>query len=262
MLMSQWTETIPFDNSRFTLNGDLQGARNRTMLELLGNPRGSYSQDCQGPTNARISRLIAARNVGPFTVRGLKPAVDTLEQILAVVKDKEPDIHSRLGHVGMLCCRFVRGSNTAISNHSWGTAIDLTIDGVLDERGNKRAQKGLMQIFKHFNAFGFFWGVAFPTEDAMHFEASEQLMRKWAADGKLGDVAVPAEDDTLEIGDRSAKVAEIQKALGKILRLQIEADGVFGPATRAAVIMFQTQNGLKPDGMVGAATLAKIKAAG
>jgi hypothetical protein len=155
--MSQWTETIPLDNSRLTLNGDLQGARNRTMLELLGNPRGSYSQDCQSPTNARISRLIVARNVGPFTVRGLKPAVDTLEQILAVVKDKEPDIHARLGHVGMLCCRFVRGSNTAISNHSWGTAIDLTIDGVLDDRGNKRAQKGLMQIFKHFNAFGFFW---------------------------------------------------------------------------------------------------------
>jgi peptidoglycan hydrolase-like protein with peptidoglycan-binding domain len=96
----------------------------------------------------------------------------------------------------------------------------------------------------------------------MHFEASEQLMRKWAADGKLGDVAVPAEDDTLEIGDRSAKVAEVQKALAKILHLQIEADGVFGPATRAAVIAFQAQNGLKPDGMVGAATLAKIKAAG
>jgi D-alanyl-D-alanine dipeptidase len=258
--MSQWTETVILGNDRLTLNGDLQGARNRTMLELLGNPRGDYSQDCQGPTNARLASLIVARNIGPFMVRGLRPAVDTLEKILAVVKDKEPDIHSRLGHVGMLCCRFVRGSTTAISNHSWGTAIDLTIDSLLDERGNGRAQKGLLQIFKHFNAFGFFWGVAFPTEDAMHFEASEQLMRKWAAEGKLGDVRVPADDDTLDIGDRSAKVAELQRLLAKALHQQIEADGIFGPATRAAVVAFQAQTGLTPDGVVRPATFAKLQA--
>jgi hypothetical protein len=259
--MTDFTETIALDDSRLTLNGDLRGARNKTMLELLGNPRGNYSDDCQGPTNERISRLIVARNVGPFKVRGLGPAVDTLEKILAEVKTAEPEIHSRLGNVGMLCCRFVRGSTTAISNHSWGTAIDLTIDGVLDRRGDKRAQKGLMQIFKHFNAFGFFWGVAFPTEDAMHFEASEQLMRQWAAEGKFGNVAVAADDNSLDIGDRSAQVAEVQKKLAEILGLEMMADGIFGPATRAAVITFQSQNGLKPDGVVGPATLARIRAA-
>jgi hypothetical protein len=258
--MSTWTETVTLDDSRLTINGNLQGARNKTMLELLGNPRGSYSQDCQSPTNPRIAALIVSRNVGPFVVRGLKPAVDTLEQILAVVKDKEPDVHSRLSHVGMLCCRLVRGSTSAISNHSWGTAIDLTIDGVLDQRGNKRAQRGLLQIHKHFNAFGFFWGVAFPTEDAMHFEASDQLMRKWAAEGKLGAVPAVASDDTIEMGDRSAQVAELQRALARIMHLDVVADGIFGPATRAAVVAFQAQHGLTPvDGVVRPEMLAKIR---
>jgi hypothetical protein len=258
--MSTWTETVALDDSRLTINGTLQGARNRTMLELLGNPRGSYTQDCQSPTNPRLSALIASRNVGPFVVRGLKPAVDTLEQILAAVKDNEPDVHSRLSHVGMLCCRLVRGSTSAISNHSWGTAIDLTIDGVLDQRGNKRAQKGLLQIYKHFNACGFFWGVAFPTEDAMHFEASDQLMRKWAAEGKLGAVPAVASDDTLEMGDRSAQVAELQRALARIMHLDIVADGIFGPATRAAVVAFQAEHGLRPaDGVVRPEMLAKIR---
>jgi D-alanyl-D-alanine dipeptidase len=46
----------------------------------------------------------------------------------------------------MLCARFVRGSTTTISNHSWGTAIDLTLDGVLDRRGDGRVQVGLTRI--------------------------------------------------------------------------------------------------------------------
>ena len=86
--MSEFSDTIALDDSRLTLNGDLKGARNKTMLELLGNPRGNYSQECQGPTNDRIERLIDARDIGPFKVRGLKPAVDTLEQILALVKER------------------------------------------------------------------------------------------------------------------------------------------------------------------------------
>jgi murein L,D-transpeptidase YcbB/YkuD len=259
--MTDWTETIKLDNSRLTFNGALSGARNKTMLELLGNPRGNYSQDCQEPTNELIKKLVVSRNLGPFKVRGLSPAVDALEKIMARVKEKEPDIHSRLGTAGMLCCRFVRGSSAAISNHSWGTAIDLTIDDELDDRGDNRAQKGLLQIFKHFNEFGFFWGAAFPTEDAMHFEASDQLMRQWAAEGKFGAVPAAVADDTLELGDRSAQVAEVQRKLAKVLSLDIDADGIFGAATRAAVITFQGQNGLKPDGVVGPATLAKIMAA-
>ena len=37
---------------------------------------------------------------------------------------------------------------------------------------------------------------------------------------------------------------------------QLDADSVYGPGTRDAVIKFQKDNGLQPDGMVGNATRA------
>jgi D-alanyl-D-alanine dipeptidase len=51
---------------------------------------------------------------------------------MADIAKEQPAVYAGLGSAGMLCCRLVRGSTTAISNHSWGTAIDLTLNGVLD----------------------------------------------------------------------------------------------------------------------------------
>ena len=76
----------------------------------------------------------------------------------------------------MLCARLVRGSTSASSNHSWGTAIDLTLDGVLDQRGDGRVQVGLTRIAPIFNRHSWFWGAGFRTEDGMHFEASDELL--------------------------------------------------------------------------------------
>lgn len=55
-----------------------------------------------------------------------------------------------------------------------------------------------------------------------------------------------------KIGSRGEVVKQIQKALHLI------PDGIFGKLTEEAVISFQNQNGLKPDGIVGPATLAKL----
>jgi hypothetical protein len=257
--MSNLTRTVDLGAGRAGLNGTLRGARNATMLRHLGNPRGNYDDTCRDPTNNRLLALMVTRDVGPFRVRGLRPAVETLGAILADVAQEQPEVSRALGSAGMLCCRFVRGSNSAISNHSWGTAIDLTLAGVLDRRGDGRAQEGLIAIHPIFNRHGFFWGAAFPTEDAMHFEASDQKIEEWAAAGLFGE-APRVTASVLDFGDRGPEVRELQQALNQVLGLDLDTDGVFGPATRAAVMEFQRDVGEPLDGIVRAKLLDKLRA--
>ena len=259
------SDTISFEQhglDRRTINGRLSGSRNVTMLTLIGAPCGTYGEDCRHPTNTRIAQMMETAKFGPFNATGLRPAVATLKAIMADIEAEKPAIHSSLTTAGMLCCRLVRGSATAISNHSWGTAIDLKIDGRLDARGDNRTQKGLLEIAPIFNRHKFFWGAAFPTQDCMHFEASEQLIHQWAAEGEFG--AVPKADVIGEItlGDRSAEVEELQATLNIALGLDVDIDGIFGKDTRAAVMEFQREHGLTIDGVVGKDTLMALKEAG
>lgn len=53
-------------------------------------------------------------------------------------------------------------------------------------------------------------------------------------------------------GSRGEMVRQIQKALNLL------ADGIYGEVTTEAVRAFQCENGLKADGIVGPATLAKL----
>lgn len=57
---------------------------------------------------------------------------------------------------------------------------------------------------------------------------------------------------TYKIGSRGEIVKQIQKAL------HLYEDGLFGINTEEAVKKFQASHGLKPDGIVGAATLALL----
>jgi peptidoglycan hydrolase-like protein with peptidoglycan-binding domain len=59
----------------------------------------------------------------------------------------------------------------------------------------------------------------------------------------------------LELGDRSPKVATIQRWF------HLTPDHVYGPATRRAVKRFQRAHGLAADGVVGPATWAALKRA-
>lgn len=163
-----------------TINGGLTPVSNDFMLATFGPPRSSYNTLCQEPTNPRLRRNLVLDTVGPFRVTGLLPAVLSLKAVMADIAREQPRVYRALGTAGMLCCRYVRGSTTSISNHSWGTAIDLTLDGVLDAYGDDKVQVGLVRIAPIFNRHGWYWGAAFRKEDAMHFEGSRAVVQQWA----------------------------------------------------------------------------------
>jgi hypothetical protein len=167
------------------INPGVSKAKQQTMLQVFGKP-GSLTEDCSAVTNPKIKALLVTKNVGPFAVTGIKPAVEALERIFAKVKKNEPTLHAQLGTAGMLCCRRIRTTpgkppSKQFSNHSWGTAVDIKIKGSLDPRGDGKTQAGLLLLHPFFNEERFFWGAGFSgvTEDSMHFEASDELIKDW-----------------------------------------------------------------------------------
>ncbi len=236
------------------INPGVKNAKQQTMLDLLGKPRNSFNQDCQEVTNPDLKPLIVTEDVGLFKVTGLKTAVADLRKIFANVKSADPTLHAALGTAGMLCARLVRGTTRgSISNHAWGTAIDITINKILDTRGDNKAQTGLIQLAPFFNQRGWFWGAGFGTEDAMHFEASDGRMREWHTEGLSLAVAGAAIDEVLRFGDRGPDVRQLQEVLNS-KGANLGIDGDFGEKTQDAVKAFQQQNGLKADGVVGPKT--------
>lgn len=182
---------------KHTFNVGLTSPGNTHMINMFGHPvqGAAYRSDgeCTQPNNRTFISLLVTKNVGPFTVTGLRPAVASLHEILGRVKQEIPDLYAILGSSGMLCSRFMkikRPDGTirigpGISNHSWGAALDINLGGHLDAQGNDKTQRGLLILSTYFNAAGWYWGAAFPVEDAMHFEASKSLLARWKAAGEL-----------------------------------------------------------------------------
>ena len=63
----------------------------------------------------------------------------------------------------------------------------------------------------------------------------------------------PVLTEALKVGSKGAQVKYLQKAL------KIDADGIFGPGTKKAVMAFQAKNGIKQTGTVGKETWSKIQ---
>ena len=65
-----------------------------------------------------------------------------------------------------------------------------------------------------------------------------------------------------KMGSRSQEVRDIQTVLKKWGYYNGNIDGIFGTATKKAVVSFQKNNGLTPDGIVGQKTLAALGLSG
>lgn len=163
------------------INTGLSPLRSTTCLALLGHPRPGLSvgAECRPVTNAELRAQIVTASVGPFTVTGHGKAVDSLRRVFAAVAEHEPRVYEAVGTAGMLCCRYVRGSKRTLSNHSWGLAVDLTMNGVLQPLGSEGVQAGLLAVYRFFRAEGWYWGAGFSRNDPMHFEVADETLRKW-----------------------------------------------------------------------------------
>lgn len=182
-----------------SINVGRHAARISTMMEMLGSPQLPLSQDCQNSrASDKVRALLTTRNVGPFSVTGIKPFADLLARVFAKVQAGNPELFSALGTAGALCVRNVRGSTTSPSNHGWGTAIDISMKNPNTGRfeldlplSNGVVQLGCLELSKFFDQDGAatgelcFWGAGFSREDGMHFEASDELIRLWKRQGKI-----------------------------------------------------------------------------
>lgn len=84
--------------------------------------------------------------------------------------------------------------------------------------------------------------------------------RKASKDGTAVDGGTASGPALLGRGAKGEAVAELQRGL-LALGYALDADGAFGPATAAAVMRFQQDNGLMADGIAGPATQAALRAA-
>ncbi|MFZ4506934.1 MAG: M15 family metallopeptidase [Fimbriimonas sp.] len=179
-----YTKLVPKPDAA-SINSGLKSLSQRTMMEIFGNPSANKGTECGPVTNPKLKKSIVTRSVGPFRVTGHKAAVESLKKVLASVKAEKPDLYAALGTAGMICARLVRGSTSSWSNHSWGFAVDLTVGGKLDPRGDDMVQEGMLALYPFFHREGWWWGAEFKTEDAMHFEVAEETVKAWHQAGLL-----------------------------------------------------------------------------
>jgi peptidoglycan hydrolase-like protein with peptidoglycan-binding domain len=63
---------------------------------------------------------------------------------------------------------------------------------------------------------------------------------------------------TIQEGDQGDAVKRVQRALRRVPGPDLTVDGIFGPATKTAVMEFQQVDGLTVDGIVGPQTWAAL----
>lgn len=81
-----------------------------------------------------------------------------------------------ISFAGSFYPRMIRGSKTTLSNHSFGTGLDINApENWLGQQPAKMGKKGcLLELVPIFNKWGFFWGGHYNHRlDGMHFELAK-----------------------------------------------------------------------------------------
>ena len=91
------------------------------------------------------------------------------------------------------------------------------------------------------------------------FKYDERMRRAYERLSGGAKPQPPRDDAILKVGSQGEEVTVLQRKL-RGLGYHLLVDSDFGPGTRHAVLHFQKEQGLKPDGIVGPKTAAAIDA--
>jgi hypothetical protein len=167
------------------INRNLSSAKEETMISFLGAPYLPLTTVGQNErASDLVKRNVVTERISPlFRLQGLKPAIADVKEVLAKAFAAQPDLESVLSTEGMLSVRMRKPTDGSvskqISNHAWGTAVDFKIVGFEAPASTGHSVPRFIAILiPLFNAAGWYSGVGF--NDTMHFEVSEERIRKWS----------------------------------------------------------------------------------
>lgn len=141
-------------------------------------------------------------------------------------------------YVGYAFRRIGEGGHSNQSQHYAGTSFDVAQNLPNAQRNRLRNLAESLGVWTYVEP-------AYLTPTWVHFDA------------RKGKPACSAGYPTMMEGMIGVYVATLQDALDTA-GFTLKIDGVFGPATRRAVMKFQRQNGLSADGVVGCATWTSL----
>jgi hypothetical protein len=130
--------------------------------------------------------------------------------------------------------RFVRGSNSTLSPHAWGTAVD--INQGYNPLGQKPVAEGVKGSTVAFvpiaNSVGLVWGGTFGRPDAMHFEAGA-IYDVPAPDLLPSSQAVEGDNSTAWDQNAAAAANDAQRFLEKLANTPLTSEDIGSQFTAA-----------------------------
>lgn len=222
---------------------------------------GSGWPNCQ---STKMGRAVSPSGAAVTVRREIVPLIEVLFLITA-----EEGYRVRKSDTGGFNCRPIAGTRIA-SNHSWGLAVDINWS---TNPYSLVFKSDIPPAVVHaWEEAGFYWGGRYRIrKDTMHFEAlfAPADVSKYLAIARKRLASLRGTDEkpkpapkpstgrklgsrTLKLGNKGADVAVLQRFLG------IKDDGIFGPATEAAVKAYQRKRHITADGIAGKVTLGPV----
>mgnify|MGYP001596077712 FL=1 len=126
----------------------------------------------------KIPQLVGIYGTGKLTKFPFHRLIATRVQELFQAWDDEGLIHLINSWGGSYNPRFIRGSRTVLSNHSFATAFDINVPwNMLGAQPAMVGKKGsIRELVPIANELGFYWGGHFKRRDGMHFEATKSAI--------------------------------------------------------------------------------------